>query len=481
MNANTLGILFGVGGGLAVVVWLLHKLGRALASIAEVLAAAAVVFVALWWVIKAVWKLARGIVGHPRTTVTALAVAAWLYLLGWFSLVITFTAVTVGLLIWWRVDVVSFDAWAGRWLRSWWLRWTLYALKLPRWLHACGLSTRDDAVPVDVTVNLVGRRHLKRHRQPSRVTVPKVKRVRSGASWDEVRVELIPGLKPEDVDESARALASARKVNRCQVREVAPNVVSLDFQRRDLLADPVDCPNLVDLGMVDGGSVDLRHVYAGSTEYGQSWSVPLRGPGAHLLTAGATGAGKNSLMWCPLVAAAPAIRDGLVRVSGIDPKGMELAYGRGVFSRYAVTGADALALLDELVAAMYERKQAFAGRVRDVPISREHPLELLEFDEIAALTKYTDRKTREAITERVAVLTTQGRALGFTVRGYVQEPTKDTVPVRELFPRRACLRVTSKSHVGMVLGDQAYERGAWAICFGKFFGGPCAVGLSRCE
>ncbi|MDQ3900450.1 MAG: cell division protein FtsK, partial [Actinomycetota bacterium] len=100
--------------------------------------------------------------------------------------------------------------------------------------------------------------------------------------------------------------------------------------------------------------------------------------------------------------------------------------------------------------------------VRPVPISPEHPLELLEFDEIGALTKYTDRKTREAITERVALLTTQGRALGFTVRGYVQEPTKDTVPVRELFPRRICLRVSAKSHVAMVLGDQAYERGAWA-------------------
>jgi DNA segregation ATPase FtsK/SpoIIIE, S-DNA-T family len=36
------------------------------------------------------------------------------------------------------------------------------------------------------------------------------------------------------------------------------------------------------------------------------------------------------------------------------------------------------------------------------------------------------------------------------------------VPVRELFPRRICLRVSAKSHVGMVLGDQAYERGAWA-------------------
>jgi DNA segregation ATPase FtsK/SpoIIIE, S-DNA-T family len=111
---------------------------------------------------------------------------------------------------------------------------------------------------------------------------------------------------------------------------------------------------------------------------------------------------------------------------------------------------------------MAARKAQFAGRVRSVLISPEHPLELLEFDEIGALTRYTDRKTREAITERVALLTTQGRALGVTVRGYVQEPTKDTVPVRELFPRRICLRVTAKSHVSMVLGDGAYERGAWA-------------------
>jgi S-DNA-T family DNA segregation ATPase FtsK/SpoIIIE len=34
--------------------------------------------------------------------------------------------------------------------------------------------------------------------------------------------------------------------------------------------------------------------------------------------------------------------------------------------------------------------------------------------------------------------------------------------VRELFPRRICLRVAGKSHVGMVLGERAYERGAWA-------------------
>jgi S-DNA-T family DNA segregation ATPase FtsK/SpoIIIE len=103
-----------------------------------------------------------------------------------------------------------------------------------------------------------------------------------------------------------------------------------------------------------------------------------------------------------------------------------------------------------------------------MPISREFPLEVLEFDEIGALMRYIgDRKTREAMIDRVAVLNTQGRALGFTVRGYVQEPTKDTVPVRDLFPRRICLRVATKSHVGMVLGDHAYDRGAWANRIGE--------------
>src|SRR5437764_15023852 len=44
--------------------------------------------------------------------------------------------------------------------------------------------------------------------------------------------------------------------------------------------------------------------------------------------------------------------------------------------------------------------------------SPEYPLELLEFDEIAALTRYADRKAREAISERITLLTSQGRALG---------------------------------------------------------------------
>jgi len=243
-------------------------------------------------------------------------------------------------------------------------------------------------------------------------------------------------------------------------------VVSIDFQRRNLLADTVWCRDLDDLADISGSDVDLPQVWSGRTDYGTDWFQSL--VGSHTLHAGVTGAGKGAQMWCPLVSIAPAIRDGLVRLSGIDPKGMELAYGRWLFHRYAVTGKEALTLLDDVIAVMDERKAEFAGRLRTVPVSREHPLEIVEFDDVRALVRYIrDRKLREAITERVALLTTQGRALACTVRGYVQEPTKDTVPVRELFPRRICLRVATKSHVTMVLGDQAYDRGAWANRIGE--------------
>ena len=459
MDAYLIALLLGGGAALGVVVWVLAKLGKALIKIAEALAAAAVVIFAVWLVIKVVGWALRQVLTHWRTSLTVLAILAWRQWWGGASLALT-VGVVAGVLTGWRlVDLASFDAWAGRHLRAWWMRWTLYSPKLPQWLHACGLSIKPDAMPMVVTVSPLGR-GIRRTRSQAQVQLPQVLGVRSGASWDEVRIRLVPGQKPEDFDEAARALASARGVTRCQVRELSPNVVSIDFQRRNLLADPVACRDLATLVDVEGMSVDLRRVFSGRIEYGQDWLVPLAG--GHTLVAGSTGAGKNSAMWCPLVSIAPAIRDGLVRVSGIDPKGMELAYGRRIFARYAVTGIDALAVLDDLVAGMHARKAEFAGHVRSVPISPEHPLELLEFDEIGALTKYIDRKTREAITERVALLTTQGRALGFTVRGYVQEPTKDTVPVRELFPRRICLRVSAKSHVGMVLGDQAYERGAWA-------------------
>ncbi|MBA3906977.1 MAG: cell division protein FtsK, partial [Pseudonocardiales bacterium] len=462
MSAQLVLILAGVAGGL----WVLHKIGLALTKLLEALAAVAIVFVTAWLAVKGLWKAGRWMVRHWRTSIATALVLAWLYLLGWVSLVGSVVAIGVVLAFWRWANRETFEPRAGRLLCGWWRRWMVYGRRMPGWLRACRLTVADQGQPVTVQVSPFRRSAVQPKVRPRRDQVPQVIGVRSGASWDEVTVRLVPGQTPEDFDQAARALAVANRVNRCQVRELAPNVVSIDFQRVDRLADVVACRSLLALAPVSGSEIDLRRVWCGRTEYGTDWTQPFTG--GHTLTAGATGAGKNSISWSPIVSMAPAIRDGLVRVSGIDPKGMELAYGRRIFTRYAVTSKDALGLLDHLVEGMEKRKAEFAGHRRVVPISREHPLELLEFDEIGALVRYVgDRKTREAIIDRVALLTTQGRALGYTVRGYVQEPTKDTVPVRELFPRRICLRVASKSHVGMVLGDQAYDRGAWANRIGE--------------
>ncbi len=352
--------------------WLLHRLGRALSGLLEGLAAVAVVFLTVWLAVRGVWWLGRQVVRFRRTSLTVLAVVVWWHWLGLASLAITAAVVAGGLALWRVVDRNSFEPWAGRHLRAWWQRWLIYAPRMPRWLRACRLTVPDAERVITVNVNPLRRNAMAPRTRPRPDQLPKIVTVRSGPSWDEVHVKLVPGLVPEDVDQAARALAVARGVARYQVRELAPNVVSIDFQRRNLLAEVVPCADLAELAAVDGSNVDLRRVWSGRSEYGVDWYQSL--VGSHCLIAGSTGAGKNSHGWSPLVSIAPAIRDGYVRVSGIDPKGMELAYGRRLFARYAVTSTDALALLDDLVEGMNERKAEFAGRVRTVPISREHPL-----------------------------------------------------------------------------------------------------------
>src|SRR5699024_3554756 len=99
---------------------------------------------------------------------------------------------------------------------------------------------------------------------------------------------------------------------------------------------------------------------------------------------------------------------------------------------------------------------------RKVSISRETPLDLLILDELGALLAYGDAGASRALRKSLALVGSQGRATGHTMLGLVQEPTEDTVPVRELFTVRVCLRATSHSHVDMVLGDGARLRGALA-------------------
>ena len=82
-------------------------------------------------------------------------------------------------------------------------------------------------------------------------------------------------------------------------------------------------------------------------------------------------------------------------------------------------------------------------------------------DEVAFLTAYQrDRKLRERIMAALATLTTQGRAVGYAVVAALQDPRKDVLSIRNLFPDRIAMRLDEPEQVDMVLGDGARDRGA---------------------
>jgi len=145
---------------------------------------------------------------------------------------------------------------------------------------------------------------------------------------------------------------------------------------------------------------------------------------------------------------------------------MELAYGRAIFDRYGTYAADPsdiAAMLEAEVAAMHARAAQFAGKHRAHVPTAEHPFVVIFVDEVAFLTAYHhDKPLRERIKAALATLTTQGRAVGYCVVAALQDPRKEVLPIRNLFPDRIAMRLDEPEQVDMVLGDGARDRGALA-------------------
>jgi S-DNA-T family DNA segregation ATPase FtsK/SpoIIIE len=231
----------------------------------------------------------------------------------------------------------------------------------------------------------------------------------------------------------------------------------LELVRRDALAAIIPALPIP-------AHADLRALPVGRREDGQPWTIRLHG--THLLIAGATGAGKASLLWSITRALLSVIRDGLVRPLAADPKLMELAYGRAIFDHYGIYAADPAAIaamLEAEVAAMQARAAQLAGRHRTHTPTAEHPLVVIFVDEVAFLTAYhPDKQLRDRIKADLATLTTQGRAVGYAVVAALQDPRKEVLPIRNLFPDRIAMRLDEPEQVDMVLGDGARDRGALA-------------------
>ncbi|WP_225725643.1 FtsK/SpoIIIE domain-containing protein [Nocardia sp. JCM 34519.1] len=234
----------------------------------------------------------------------------------------------------------------------------------------------------------------------------------------------------------------------------APGCIRLQLRVFDTLADPTALSGV-------HNEVDLRAVPVGVTETGEIARIPILG--THGLAAGATGSGKGSIAYSILAGLAPAIQDGLVDVWCIDPKGgVEFSPAAKLFVRFEYETAERiLALLKEAVAVMRERqaKLVAAGLRKHVP-TIEEPLILILLDEAAALSAYADRDTRTAFEELLGLLLTQARATAISIFAFVQDPSKETMPQRQLFPVRIGLRLDEPTQVGMIFGAGARDRGA---------------------
>lgn len=275
-----------------------------------------------------------------------------------------------------------------------------------------------------------------------------------GDAVDVLTVRMLAGQSTTDWQRQADALAHAFGAQLVRVSTAQPGSVEIEVQHTDPLSQvvPVSSPD---------GSPDLAAIRIGVRENGSPWLVRLIG--RHLLVAGATGAGKGGVVWSILAGIGPAIRDGLVQVWVVDPKGgMEFGAGHTLFSRFAYdTGEATLSLLRDAAAVLSARAERLRGVARQHTPTVSEPLIVVVIDEIASLTAYiTDRKVKVEVEQLLGLLLSQGRAVGVSVVACVQDPSKDVLALRQLFPTRIALRLTEATQAAMVLGQAARDRGA---------------------
>jgi S-DNA-T family DNA segregation ATPase FtsK/SpoIIIE len=383
---------------------------------------------------RAVKALTLFLARHPLATLTAAALGLAWYRFGWPGPVTLTASITAMLATWWCRWRASFRRQVFGRVRGKWRRWHYQR----HWL----------------AVMTIGR-FASVYR--GRLLLPVLGKVTSTPYTDRVLTGIVSGQSPEDFARRADALAHGFGALLCRVRSARPGWLVLEFVRRDALAAIIPA---LPIPM----TVDLKALAIGRREDGSLWLVRLHG--THLLVAGATGAGKASIIWGLIRAMFCLLQAGLVRLLGADPKRMELSYGREIFDSYGCYAADPVeiaAMLSKAVADMQKRAELLGGKQRDHTPTSEFPFVVIVVDEVAFLTAYhPDKGLRERIKADLATLTTQGRAVGYCVVAALQDPRKEVMSIRNLFPDRIAMRLDEPEQVDMVLGDGARDRGAAA-------------------
>ncbi|MEU4411398.1 FtsK/SpoIIIE domain-containing protein [Streptosporangium sp. NPDC023963] len=389
---------------------------------------------------------------HPIASAVALTPITVTYWYGWRWGIGLVTVTPLSLTAWFFLARPSFLRLLGWRLLAWWRLVWVY---------------RRHWQPVMIISGLG--RHLR-----GRDYLPRVVRVTCTSWADVVTVRMLAGQAVKDWADRTEHLAHGFGARSCRVSIARSGRLLLVFPRRDPLATPlpaVPVPAEASVGPVE----------VGKCEDGKPWLLKVHG--THVLVAGATGAGKGSVIWSTIRGLLPATRAGLAQVWALDPKRMELSYGRDLFGdRYAASPADCADLLEAAVKIMQERADRYAGLQRSHTPSVDDPFVLVVVDEVAFLTAYqSDKGLKLRISAALATLTTQGRAVGFGVLAALQDPRKEVMNIRNLFPDKIALRLDESEQVDMVLGDGARDRGALADHISPITEQGAGVGYVRLE
>lgn len=305
--------------------------------------------------------------------------------------------------------------------------WLIFQIRR-KWREACQKAQLDDVGKAPRLLGII-------HHRP-----PKILNARGTSLEFLVRLQRV-GLIVEHLEENRDYLVGFLGARKARVIRVDPATARLifDFGRQ--------AQSRPELGT--GGDHILPRV-----ELDQEVWLELE---TSILVVGESGMGKSNLTWF--------ILNELNRLKihrrlyVCDPKKVELA--ELIDSPDIACYADDITDMDWCIDRFYqEMMDTFfrmkKKRLRRAPIGPDWPLHILIIDELLLCDQ-----ARKGVDSNLAKVLTAGRAAGFFVIADSQLGQVDALSrIRDLFPQRICMRVTSGDLVNAVLGPKSEERGA---------------------
>lgn len=393
----------------------------------------------VWSLVLLAWAILRASLRAPVPSALMVGLAFLAYTHGWGWVAVAAGALAAVLVVWRCLRADNYRTVVSPRVRAVW-RSPAYRAWFPHVASRCGLYVHSGTGMAS-----------RGERECARLLKVQVK----AGGLDRLLVRLPTGFTSDDLEPRLPAIAEALGARSATVRRHKPGRVWLELRKGDPLATVIAPLKLT--------TTDLRAVPVGVDEDGRSWGLRIRG--THTLIAGATGAGKGSILWSLVAGLRPAILAGTCEIWAIDPKGgMELGLGRGAFERFEGGDAEAMCeLLEEAVDLKTRRAMSLAtigSRTHEPQPGSPHIVVII--DELATLTAFAERSVVRRIDNALGLLLTQGRAVGISVVAAVQDPGKDVVSWRDLFPTRVAMRLDNPIQVDMVLGEGGRDRGAAA-------------------